>query len=102
MTNEALTKIDKGEALVRTINMLVREWRLPAPPASDTDLRKPPSAGLGKNDNQIRALEGPIETNDFHDVDAQVDGDNLVKAKTVADLRDKIWDGIPNEHKIPD
>jgi hypothetical protein len=101
MPNESITKIDKGEALVRTINMLVREWKLPTPPASNADLRKPPPGGLGKSDRQIRALEGPIETRDFHDVEAQVDGDNLIKAKTVADLRDKIWDGIPDQHKIP-
>lgn len=75
--------------------MLKREWNLSAEPTSDTNLRGPPPAGLGKNDNQIRALETPIETVDFADVNAQVTGSNLIKAKTVAELRDKIWEGIP-------
>jgi hypothetical protein len=79
--------------------MLVREWNLPTEPTSNTDLRKPPPTGLGKNDNQIHALETPIETNDFLDVEAQVIGSDLTNAKTVGDLRDTIWDGITDAHK---
>ena len=96
---KVMTKITKIQALQRTKGMLVREWNLPAEPTSDTDLRKAPPGGLGKNDNQIRALETPIETNDFLDVEAQVRGSDLTKAKIVAELRDRIWDGIPASHK---
>ena len=87
-------KITKLQALRRTKIMLVREWNLTEEPLSDTNLRTSPPAGLGKNDNQIRAVETPIETVDFADVNAQVKGDDLKKAKTVGELRDKIWDGI--------
>lgn len=93
------TKITKTEALGRTKRMLKREWQLAVEPTSDTALRSAPPAGLGKNDNQIRALETPIETVDFADVNAQVTGSELVKAKTVGELRDKIWDGIPAANK---
>lgn len=79
--------------------MLKREWNLKKQPLSTAVLRTAPPSGLGKNDNQIRALENPVETNDFVDVEAQVAGHNLVSAKTVAELRDKIWDGIPTTHK---
>ena len=93
------TKITKTDALGRTKQMLKREWQLADEPTSDTALRSAPPAGLGKNDDQIRALETPIETVDFTDVNAQVTGSNLIKAMTVADLRDKIWDGIPDANK---
>lgn len=92
-------QINKVQALQRTKQMLVREWNLAAEPMTNTDLRKAPPSGLGKSDNQIRALETPIETNDFQDVEAQVRGSDLIKAKTVGDLRDKIWDGIPAAHQ---
>jgi hypothetical protein len=82
--------------------MLVREWNLADEPASDTDLRKTPPNGLGKSNTSIRALETPIEINDFVDVEAQVRGSNLIKAKTVGDLSDRIWDGIPDSHKAED
>ena len=94
-----MMQITKTQALQRTKRMLVREWNLPVEPISDMDLRKAPPAGLGKNDNQIRALETPIETNDFLDVEAQVKGSDLIKAKTVGELRDQIWSGIPDAHK---
>ena len=94
-----MTSITKTQALQRTKQMLDREWNLPSEPTSDTDLREAPPNGLGKNDNQIRALETPIESNDFSNVEAQVRGSDLIKAKTVADLRDTIWDGIPSFHK---
>jgi len=94
-----MTAITKTQALQRTKRMLVREWNLPSEPTSDSDLRKAPPAGLGKNDNQIRALETPIETNDFSDVEAEVRGSDLIKAKTVGELRDRIWDGISTSHK---
>ena len=93
------TKITKTQTLQRTKRMLKREWNLASEPLSDTDLRKAPPTGLGKNDNQIRALETPIESDDFADVEAQVRGSDLIKAKTVADLRDQIWNGIPDAHK---
>jgi hypothetical protein len=94
-----MVQITKTQALQRTKRMLVREWNLPAEPASNTDLRKPPPTGLGKNDNQIRALETPIEANDFSEVEAQVRGSDLPNAKNVGDLRDTIWDGITDAHK---
>ena len=46
-------------------------------------------------DNQIYALETPIEARDFVDVNAAVTGSGLDEAKTVGGLRDVIWDGIP-------
>jgi hypothetical protein len=79
--------------------MLVREWNLSSEPTSDTDLRNAPPDGLGKNDNQIRALEAPIETNDFTDAEAQVRGTDLIQATSVGELRDEIWDSIPDLHK---
>lgn len=94
-----MMQITKTQALQRTKQMLVREWNIPTEPTSDKDLRKLPPTGLGQNDNQIRALETPIETNDFSDVEAQVIGSDLINAKTVGVLRDKIWDGIPDAHK---
>jgi len=45
--------------------MLVREWNFNNEPTSDTDLRKAPPDGVGKNDNAIRALETSIESDDF-------------------------------------
>jgi hypothetical protein len=51
MTNQSLARIDKTEALQITKRMLKREWNLAAEAASDSDLRKAPPAGLGKNDN---------------------------------------------------
>jgi hypothetical protein len=92
-------RITKVDALERTKRMLQREWNLSTPPPSDKNLRNAPPAGLGKSDTSIRALERPIELADFRDVAAEVIGENLLKAKTVAELRDKIWDGIPASHK---
>lgn len=94
-----MPKLTKVEALQRTKRMLVREWRLPQEPLSTDNLRNPPPAGLGKNDNQLRALERPIELVDFSDVATNVTGSSLLPAKTVAQLRDKIWDGIPKTNK---
>lgn len=85
----------KLEALQRTKAMLKREWNLAAEPLSGTKLRDKPPGGLGKNDLSIRALEGPIENNDFADVGAQVAGGDLITAKDVGGLRDVIWKGIP-------
>ena len=96
-----MPKITKLEALQRTKDMLEREWNLPSEPLSDTNLRKAPPNGLGKNDNQIRALETPIETVDFADVDADVVGIDLIDAKIVSELRDVIWKGIPKANKSP-
>jgi hypothetical protein len=94
-----MTKIDKIEALQRTKTMLKREWGLSDEPTSDANLRASPPGGLGQNDNEIRALETPIEAVDFADVDAQVTGFALVAAQIVSDLRDIIWAGIPTAHK---
>ncbi|HEX7516042.1 MAG TPA: hypothetical protein VF345_02015 [Chthoniobacterales bacterium] len=90
-----MATIDKTQALLRTKVMLVRVWKLAEEPTSDKSLRAAPPTGLGKNSYQIRALEGPIERVDFKDVNADVIGDDLIKAKTVGELRDRIWDGIP-------
>ena len=96
-----MSKITKVAALRRTKTMLKREWALTEEPTSDEAIKTPPPAGLGKNDNQLRALETPIETIDFADVDAEVAGADLAGAKTVADLRDVIWKGIPAKNKSP-
>lgn len=92
-------KIDKTEALQKTKAMLVREFGLAAEPSSGASLRDAPPGGLGKGDFSIRALEVPIEGHDFKDYGAEVIGQNLVNAKTVATLRDAIWEGIPAVHK---
>lgn len=94
-----MVQLSRIRTLQRTKRMLVREWNLSEEPMSTTALRKHPPAGLGKNDNLIRALEVPIETNDFIDVKAQVIGSDLNDAKTVGELRDKIWDGIKDAYK---
>lgn len=88
-------KITRLQTLQRTKAMLKERWKLNEEPLSDTSLRPAPPAGLGKNDNQIRALEGPIETKYFLDVGAQVTGSDLAGATTVGTLRNVIWDGIP-------
>ena len=93
------TKITKLETLQRTKSMLQREWNLGSPPVSTMNLRNAPPAGLGKSSLSIRALEGPIETNDFADVNAAVTGAGLEGAKTVDELRTVIWGGIPAAHK---
>ncbi len=95
-----MVQITTLQALQRTKQMLLRAWNLLTEPTSDTDLRKLPPSGLGKADNQIRALETPIETNDFSDVEAQVRGTELISAKNVRGLRDKIWDSIPEAKKL--
>jgi len=81
--------------------MLVEQWTLGSEPLSDTKLRPAPPKGLGKNNQQIRGLEGPIETQSeyFRDFEADVVGNHLEEAETVGELRDKIWDGIPVRHK---
>lgn len=91
-----MLKITVVEVLQRTKMMLVHEWALSKRPPSTALLRK---GGLGKNDLQIEALELPIENVHFADVDANVDTDELIKAKTVADLSDKIWAAIPAKNR---
>ena len=77
--------------------MLVREWNLSEEPLSSTEVKPAPPRGLGKNEAQLRALETPIEARDFADVGARVRGADLAGAETVGELRDVIWDGIPEE-----
>jgi len=91
--------ITKVEALGRTKRMLLFEWNLGQEPLSTTKLKTAPPDGLGKNEAQIRALETPIEGRDFADVNARVGGHDLADAETVGELRDVIWDGIPEEKK---
>lgn len=91
--------ITKVEALGRTKRMLLFEWNLGAEPLSSTKLKAAPQDGLGKNEAQLRALETPIEARDFADVNAKVRGADLAEAETVGELRDVIWDGIPEEKK---
>ena len=93
-------KISKDTVLTRTKRMLRKEWTIPSHKKvlSDTPLRGG-GKGLSATDNQIIALETPIEAGAFYDVKAEVIGTRLVLAKTVADLRDKIWDGIPEKFK---
>jgi hypothetical protein len=69
-----MLKITKIQTLRRTKTMQVREWNLNNEPTSDTDLRKAPPDGLGKNDNAIRALETSIDSDDFLDVECQSAG----------------------------
>lgn len=85
--------------LRRTKIMLQREWCLDSEPLVRTKLRARPPEGLGKNQNQIRALETPIETVDFADLDVDVAGHKLATAKTVGALRDVIWEGVPDKYK---
>ncbi len=82
------------ETIRRTKRMLVRVWKLSSEPLSTTPLGTGPG-GLGKSSNDLRALETPIEIRDFADVAADVAGVDLAACKTVADLSDTIWAGIP-------
>ncbi len=93
--------INKRQALRRTKLLLVSEWNLGEEPLSDTSLRDH-SDGLGKNDEQIDALENPVNV-EFHDVLGanRVLGSELRKATTVGKLRDKIWAQIPQVNRIP-
>ncbi len=90
--------MSKDQALDLTKKMLVGE-HLAIAPISSQSLRGSLPEGLQLNDNQIRWLKDPIENEYFHDVCALVDIDDLVKAKTVSGLRDKIWRGIPADNK---
>lgn len=90
-----MSKITKGEALDRTFAMLVAEWRLLEIPYSFDPLRDDPPVGLGQNDHAIQALKNPVERVYFKDFGAKVTGLDLIKAKTVAELRDVIWGKIP-------
>jgi len=96
----ATERISRRQTLRKTKLMLVREWNLSSEPTSGKNLRNAPPGGLGKNSNQLRALETPIEGRDFAGVGARVVGSDLVGARTVSGLRDVIWDGIPAENKI--
>jgi hypothetical protein len=91
--------ITMDEALRRTKKMLVDEDLAREPVLSTQVLRGALPEGLDLKDEQIAVLNIPIQKKYFCDVGALVDGDELVKAKTVAGLRDKIWDGIPDENK---
>jgi hypothetical protein len=93
-------KISIVQALQRTKRMLMRDWVLSDEPTSDTSLYYKPPSGLGKNENQILALEASIESVDFVDVHADVTFVDLSKAKTVGRLCDIIWAGIPDDYKV--
>ncbi len=92
-------KISIVGTLQRTKHMLMREWALSDEPASDTSLCYKPPCGLGKNENQILALEASVERVDFVDVHADVSFVDLSKMKTVGQLSDIIWAGIPEDYK---
>ena len=51
------------------------------------------------SDDEIAALEKPIETDDFKDVKAQVYPSRLTSRKTVLGLAGAIWSGIPKENR---
>lgn len=61
----------------------------------DTNLRD----DLLYSDDEIRALEVPIETDDFEDVKANVRPSDLVSRKTVAGISGVIWAGIPEGNR---
>lgn len=98
-TKTEIETIDKTQTLRKTKRMLVRELVLDKEPLSDTSLGARPPKGLGQNETDIRGLETPIEAVDFAAYNARVTGGALAEAVTVGDLRDVIWDGIPEEHK---
>ncbi len=97
--NEGPVVITRRQALRRTKVMLKREWRLDAEPLSGDKLCVKPPDGLGKTPREIQALETPIETVDFADLDVDVAGHKLATAKTVGVLRDVIWERIPDKYK---
>jgi len=94
-----MNNITRSETLQRTKNMLKREWNLSVEPTSDISLCNLPPGGLGKTEYTVRALERPIETLDFADVNAQLSGHNLADADSVGTLSDRIWAAIPDAHK---
>jgi hypothetical protein len=65
----------------------------------NVDLRARYPAGLEMNDNVIRGLKDPIETNYFAGCSAVVDEDNLAKSRNVRDLSSVIWAGIQPDNK---
>ena len=91
--------VTRRKTLRRTKKMLQREWRLDSEPLVKMKLCVRPPEGLGKNQNQIRDLETPIETVDFADLDVDVAGYKLAAAETVRALRDIIWERIPDKYK---
>lgn len=97
--NEDPVLITKRQALRRTKVMLRREWGLDAEPLVKIKLLARPPKGLGKTPREIRALETPIETVDFADLDVGVAGHKLAEAETVGVLRDIIWEEIPDKYK---
>jgi hypothetical protein len=94
----------KSQALMRTICMLETEWNI-------ADLKRETNYidTLLKSDKtdeeiteQIKALKSPIDANYFYDVGAVVkDKSLLTQAKTVKELLDIIWSGIPENKKVP-
>jgi hypothetical protein len=91
--------ITRAQCLQRTREMLSDETNTPVAeilPSSEMRVT-PPFPPM--NNNQIRNLEGPIETHYFADVHASVTQAGLLSAQTVGDLRDVIWDGIPSQFK---
>ncbi len=96
-------RITKSDALVRTIIMLSVEWNVHRDRIGpDSKLLSPP---LNGNANALGALEVPIETRYFVDVECEVTQTALralaTATKTVADLRDFIWKGVPSHHRNP-
>jgi len=90
--------ISRTTALRRTKQMLCEQWDLDSEPVSGKYLNSS-NDGLGKMPNDLRALETPIETCYFKDVNATVAGHDLTAATTVGQLRDVIWKGVPDKHK---
>ncbi|NTW70411.1 MAG: hypothetical protein HGB23_11325 [Chlorobiaceae bacterium] len=92
-----MNTITKEEVREQTITMLETEWNTEL--FENKSLRLLPTDGLGKCDKDIRALEGPIESNYFSDFHPDVSGDQLIAAKDVNDLCDIIWDAIPKGNR---
>jgi hypothetical protein len=87
-----MTKINRTTCLTWTRKMLAREKGL------SLDMVEPTSSlrdDLLFSDDEIKALEIPIEEDDFKDVNVNVAPSRLASRVTVVGLRGVIWAGIP-------
>lgn len=98
-----VVRIDKQTAFIRTAIMLSQLWRVDRNRISPSS--KLTAAPLNGDAQKLGALEVPIEDHYFVDVECKVrQGDLMALAtpqKTVADLTELIWAGIPPKHRIP-
>lgn len=105
VARETVSRISQLVTLQRTIIMLSVEWNVNRNRIQPTSpLIDPP---LNGNADALGALETPIESRYFVDVNARVRQSDLralagsSPRRTVSDLSRLIWAGIPTAHRAP-